>query len=75
MDVPADLDLHWSYMRKNAYIWRKGLILFQFSHESLAIVVVVLLIFNLHLSQMNRRVELAIYSDSSLCICLALLKK
>jgi hypothetical protein len=25
MDVLADLDLHWSHMRKNAYIWRKGL--------------------------------------------------
>jgi hypothetical protein len=23
--VPADLDLHWSHMRKNAYIWSKGL--------------------------------------------------
>jgi hypothetical protein len=22
--VPADPDLHWSLMRKNAYIWRKG---------------------------------------------------
>jgi hypothetical protein len=23
--VPANLDLHWSHTRKNAYIWRKGL--------------------------------------------------
>ncbi len=25
MDVPADLDLHWSHTRKYAYIWRKEL--------------------------------------------------
>jgi hypothetical protein len=26
MEVPADLDLHWSHTPKKAYIWRKGLI-------------------------------------------------
>jgi hypothetical protein len=25
MDVPADLDRHWSHTRTNVYIWRKGL--------------------------------------------------